>query len=284
MYGIRFLSCGEFYSSVGWDTGERNVDSHILIHFPNASKTSYFERDSQWQLEKPCYVLSASRTLHRFVFDPSQSVRHQFFHFQGDNPLVSLTQTRQTPILAASGGFVPAQLQQILQIAYQQGYGWKARCNGLLQSVLMELEAALFDEEEKEQSIPPPLKAALHQMETTPERISSIGELAAQVGWSHEHFTRMTVKHLGITPQQLLLDRRIEKACQLLVLTNDSVKQVAYASGFKDEVHFGKVFKRMKGLTAGSFRKKYNFRSYPFKSASDEWEKRNPKNQVFFLE
>lgn len=98
MYGIRFLSCGDFYSSVGWDTGERNVDSHILIHFPNASQTSYFERDSQWQLEKPCYVLSASRTLHRFIFDPSQSVRHQFFHFQGQPPSKSNAKKTNTYI------------------------------------------------------------------------------------------------------------------------------------------------------------------------------------------
>ncbi len=48
---------------------------------------------------------------------------------------------------------------------------------------------------------------------------------------------------------------RIEEACRLLTETKTPITEVAYATGFSDYGHFSRIFKQVKGQSAGSYRK-----------------------------
>jgi two-component system response regulator YesN len=62
------------------------------------------------------------------------------------------------------------------------------------------------------------------------------------------HLSRLFSKHLNSTFNEYLTDLRIEKANALLRETALSVKEIAFAVGFKDPDYFGKVFKKIKGI------------------------------------
>jgi AraC family transcriptional regulator len=84
----------------------------------------------------------------------------------------------------------------------------------------------------------------------------NIKKLAQHVGWTHEHFSRLFVQHMGRSPRDAIIERRIERACQLLLHKEWSIKQIAYSVGYLDENYFCRVFKTINGMTASEYRLK----------------------------
>lgn len=82
----------------------------------------------------------------------------------------------------------------------------------------------------------------------------SIAALCTDVGISHPHLLRLFKEKYNITLIKYLNQKRIEYACELLKSTNLSVKSVAFSSGFADELHFMKTFKKHIGLSALKYR------------------------------
>jgi LacI family transcriptional regulator len=58
----------------------------------------------------------------------------------------------------------------------------------------------------------------------------------------------------GQTPQAAIYHARIERAKNLLLLSQDNLGQIARACGFARQDHFCTVFKRIAGVTPGQFR------------------------------
>ncbi len=83
-----------------------------------------------------------------------------------------------------------------------------------------------------------------------------INELAESFRYSRNHLYSIFKSEYGISPQDYLLNLRIEKAKQLLSREDMklSVKEVAYAVGFRDQLYFSKLFKKRTGSTPLEFR------------------------------
>lgn len=85
----------------------------------------------------------------------------------------------------------------------------------------------------------------------------SIEELCSDVGISHPHLLRLFKEKYNITLIKYLNQKRIEYACKLLLTTDLSVKSVAFSSGFYDELHFMKTFKKHMGKSALKYKKDF---------------------------
>ena len=85
----------------------------------------------------------------------------------------------------------------------------------------------------------------------------SIEELCTDVGISHPHLLRLFKEKYNITLIKYLNQKRIEYACKLLLTTDLSVKSVAFSSGFYDELHFMKTFKKYTGKSALKYKKDF---------------------------
>jgi AraC-like DNA-binding protein len=82
----------------------------------------------------------------------------------------------------------------------------------------------------------------------------NLASLATVAGLSVHHFAREFKHSVGITPHQYLIQRRLERAKQMLAQTNLSLSEIAYAAGFSDQSHFCHRFRRMVGTTPREFR------------------------------
>jgi AraC family transcriptional regulator len=80
-------------------------------------------------------------------------------------------------------------------------------------------------------------------------------ELATEAGYSRSHFLRMFRETTGITPHQYVLQRRIERARQLLAQTNLSIAETAYRCGFANQAHLTQAFRNECGVTPGEYRR-----------------------------
>lgn len=62
------------------------------------------------------------------------------------------------------------------------------------------------------------------------------------------HFHRIFLEKTGVSPHEYLIQQRIVKARDLLS-GKDSLSLVALETGFADQSHFSRIFKRMTGIT-----------------------------------
>jgi AraC family transcriptional regulator len=80
-------------------------------------------------------------------------------------------------------------------------------------------------------------------------------DLAAACNLSVRQFTRAFRQTMGMAPHRWLLQRRIEKAQDLLARSTRSLANVAADCGFADQSHFTRVFTRAVGTTPGQWRR-----------------------------
>jgi len=77
----------------------------------------------------------------------------------------------------------------------------------------------------------------------------SLNEMAESAGLSVFHFTRAFGQSFGMPPHRYLLHRRISQAQRLLRETDLSLSEIALSTGFSDQSHFARHFRRVTGLT-----------------------------------
>lgn len=70
-----------------------------------------------------------------------------------------------------------------------------------------------------------------------------------------DHFIRIFKKWTHQTPTQFVLDMRIKRACEMLVLSNQSIETIAAELGFSDRHHLSRAFKARIGQGPATYRK-----------------------------
>lgn len=83
----------------------------------------------------------------------------------------------------------------------------------------------------------------------TPE---TVARLAERAGVSREAFTRSFARRTGLPPAAYRTVHRLNKG-RMLLRHGASVADVAFALGFADQSHFGRLFKQRFGTTPGAY-------------------------------
>ena len=82
----------------------------------------------------------------------------------------------------------------------------------------------------------------------------SIEHLARLAFVSKSNFFKLFKYEIGIAPNEFILMERIKRAKELLK-ENQSIKEVAFGTGFSDTNHFIKTFKTFEGLTPKNYQR-----------------------------
>jgi AraC family transcriptional regulator len=82
----------------------------------------------------------------------------------------------------------------------------------------------------------------------------SLADIAAVAGLSQYHFARAFRKTVGVTPQQYVMQQRIERAKQLLADAELPIVEVSLRTGFKNQSHFTTLFRKFTNLTPKTWR------------------------------
>jgi len=93
---------------------------------------------------------------------------------------------------------------------------------------------------------------ACELMQAFPQEPLDLHEIAARVGFSRYHFTRVFTKATGMSPGAFLRQVRLAEA-RNLILEGRRLVDVALEVGFSDQAHLTREFKRVYGLTPGHF-------------------------------
>lgn len=138
-------------------------------------------------------------------------------------------------------------------------------CNELRRTAsLLQILAALIEEhclfcEESESSTNSQqhyLDKALAYMDEHLSDPIHINTIAKEIGIDRSYLTNIFKHTLGLSPQEYLLQYRINRACTLLQTSNLKVSAIARMVGYEDPLAFSKIFRKYKKTSPTSYRMK----------------------------
>ncbi|MCZ8523878.1 MULTISPECIES: helix-turn-helix domain-containing protein [Paenibacillus] len=83
--------------------------------------------------------------------------------------------------------------------------------------------------------------------------------LAQMAGLSVSHYSRLFKKYIGYSPIDYLTHLRVDRAKELLVLSDYRLKSIAGSVGYTDEFYFSRIFKKVTGESPREYAKKHRF-------------------------
>lgn len=114
-----------------------------------------------------------------------------------------------------------------------------------------------FREEQTQDVVPQWLKTTVEVMHDKNKfGENALENMVALSGKSQEYLTRATQRFYSKTPMQIINDIRINFAMKQLEITNYSVTDIAYESGYSSPSLFIKTFKKLTSFTPSNYRKR----------------------------
>jgi PAS domain S-box-containing protein len=100
-------------------------------------------------------------------------------------------------------------------------------------------------------------QAALDIIEKNYHTNIKLDDLAKAVFMSNSTFLRGFKKQFAMTPGNYIKQVRYKVACRLLIESALSISEIALDTGFSDQSHFTREFKKSSGVTPKAYREKF---------------------------
>ncbi len=95
---------------------------------------------------------------------------------------------------------------------------------------------------------------ALEFIDHNYEKDIKVNDIANYIGIDRSYFTNIFKKIMNISPQQYLINYRLEKARHLLKSTNLSISEISEKIGYPDPLSFSKIFKMYYKISPTEYR------------------------------
>ena len=123
------------------------------------------------------------------------------------------------------------------------------RCISLLENIFTTIRSINSGEDEKM------IQSACFELSRCFGEQLSIQTLCREHGWNHDYFRKQFKKHIGLSPAQFRICRRIDAAKELLIThTNMKLADCAQRLGYCSVYDFSAQFKKVTGTSPGHFR------------------------------
>ncbi len=125
----------------------------------------------------------------------------------------------------------------------------------MLAQILIKELILVFNPARQQPPLPVNLGKLLTYIENNLTNHISVAELAKMADRSKSGITTLFRKHCNKSPVRWIIEKRIERACELLSTTGMPIKEAGSAVGIHDQFYFSKLFKKITGQSPLSYRK-----------------------------
>ena len=86
----------------------------------------------------------------------------------------------------------------------------------------------------------------------------TISQLAEAVGLSKDSLSKSFSRDMGCSLKTYMNKELIKEASQMIAVSNNKMKEIAFDLNFNDEYYFSRFFTRQTGISPGEYRKRYH--------------------------
>lgn len=256
---IKFIAAWDYKFPLGWQLPSQKLPNSLMVFVR--------EGTARWTIGGENFVAGTEN----LIFVP-EGVRHSavsvgtkpfcaiFVHFTARVLGVQcvLDLLGFPPKVDGDENFAKAAFE-LTRLFHLKPQGWKLRGTALVTDVLLRCvqeQPQLF----RPTASPKDAKAikllcpAFQLFASTDGKVT-VSDLAKAAMCSPTHLRRLFQKAIGMSPKEWLLERRLQKAAQLLQTTDRTVQQIADICGFESLSHFTRYFKVKFGVTPAQYRR-----------------------------
>lgn len=99
------------------------------------------------------------------------------------------------------------------------------------------------------------IDATIHFMKENIEKKITLSQMAEHVGYSVSHFSTLFNQRTTYSPTVYFNQLKIQKACQLLDLSDMKINQICYKIGIDDSYYFSRLFHKVVGMSPSDYKK-----------------------------
>lgn len=177
---------------------------------------------------------------------------HLFIHFNlgiiPDNVEPGLYDFPATPVMKDLAYRIK---KNIISNNLQIDFSTTMAIHSLINHLLMEMPQSCW----KHRPIDRRVLSCLRHIEKNLGQKLTNADMAVKAHMATNSFARLFHENIHLPLQEYIRKKRIEKACNLMHHTPDSIDQIATNCGFVDRQHFSKVFKQTMNITPAHYKK-----------------------------
>ena len=144
---------------------------------------------------------------------------------------------------------------KLIEEVEEEKIGYQQVCSGLLIYLTGNLVSIIRNKEFGGKIIKQKiLKARLHIKGNISNDID-MEKLAGELNLSYSYFRNMYKKYTGISPSQYHLILKLQKAREMIVSSNKSIKEISNELNFHSIYYFSQIFKQKMGIRPSKLRK-----------------------------
>lgn len=131
----------------------------------------------------------------------------------------------------------------------------EARLNSYVLIFISELLSAMPEDKLNASKEITRIQASLEYINKEYKANPSLEKIASRSSLAPNYFHRIFKKNFGVTPHHYMLRLRMEEAVRLLTSTNNSIKDIAFETGYSNEFYFYRQFKKYYNYSPGKLKK-----------------------------
>ena len=256
MASLTVYRTGRQQCPAGYSRGEEIRDFY-LIHYVMHGKGMFYLNGKAFPVQQGQAFLIYPHMPINYVADSQDPWEFCWVGFNGADAAILMKETRFTPempvITLKDGEGFCALLLEIYRLRGELPHEILRMTAGLYQvisTLVEEVEAGVM---EKSRPGIRHLQMACDYIAAHYAQDMTVEEVAATLGLCRSQLYRVFKEHAGMSPQRYLTEFRIREARGLILRGERSVKEIAYAVGFRDPLYFSHVFKAYVGRTPSRF-------------------------------
>jgi AraC-type DNA-binding domain-containing proteins len=228
-------------------------DSHILIYC--AEGEGWLEIGSEMKISPRQLVVIPAGTPHRYGASADNPWTIYWMHLHGSHvPEFIQTYGLDTGLLlpVATHARWLEDFQQCYSLLSDKPYSMPAQIHisQTIRHLLSHVGLSTVQDKKREDY----MEQAIRYMTDRLTSSITLPELAGHTGLSKQHLIYLFNKETGFPPIEFFLRMKMQRAGQMLALTNLSIKEICAEFGISDPYYFSRLFKRYMGISPTQFR------------------------------
>ena len=247
-FGERRL-IGEEWNNVVWDRNHRDIQYHRLYLLKSGSAKIHLYDKTVELTTGNIYFIPAFSVLHSEI---KGEMDKYYIHFQTDSHIFEFYRYVSDRYYVEADDVTEYLFKCVIDNYAKSTHEAHLKVQGAMSLLL----APFFSNARADRHDLIKFDAVLEYIDKNYTNEIKLSQLAAIMNISTMYFSNYFKQVFNVSPKQYILSKRLSEAQRLLLESEMSIKEIAYAVGFENESYFSEFFSQKVGIPARKFRQR----------------------------